>query len=84
MKILPEFMSYITIDKEDPKRGDEELENLFLNFNFLNLDISLNIHFPNISHNYRKRLYMEGTVSQNFYLGPSINFMNSRKIIMEK
>ena len=27
---------------------------------------------------------MEGTVSQIFILGPSFNFMNSRKIIMEK
>ena len=31
-----ELMSYITIDKEVSKRGDEELENWFFNFYFLN------------------------------------------------
>ena len=78
-------MSYITIDKEVSKRGDEEHENWFFNFYFLNWDISLNIHFPNIKfHIHIKNIYMEGTVSQIFYLSPSFNFMNSRKIIMEK
>ena len=36
MKKLSELMSYITIDKEVSKRGDEELENRFFNFYFLN------------------------------------------------
>ena len=41
-------MSYITIDKEVSKRGDEKLETWFFNFYFFNWDISLNMHFPNI------------------------------------
>ena len=57
-------MSYITIDNEVSKRGDEELENSFFNFNFLNLDISLNIHFLDIKfHILIENNYMEGTMS---------------------
>ena len=36
MKKLSELMSYISIDKEVSKRGDEELENRFFNFYFFN------------------------------------------------
>ena len=31
-----------------------------------------------------ENIYMEGTMSQIIYLGPSFYFMNSRKILMEK
>ena len=31
-----------------------------------------------------ENIWMEGTVSQIFYLGLSFNFMKSRKIIMQK
>ena len=78
-------MTYMTSGKEETKQEGQELENLFFNFHYLNWDISLNIHFPNtIFHILIENMYMEGTVSQIFYLRPSFNFMKCRKIIMKK
>ena len=37
-----------------------------------------------MSRTYRKHAYGGNFVSDFFYLGPSFNFMNSRKIIMDK
>ena len=47
-------------------------ENEFLNFYFLNVDISINIHDLSLKL-YRCIQYIavEGSVSQNFYTGPS-------------
>ena len=55
-------------------------ENYFLNFYFLNVDISL------FMHDLKRKLYIcieniavKGTVSQNFEIGPGSLFIKSRK-----
>ena len=51
-------------------------ENEFLNFYFLNVDISINMHDLSLKL-YRciKHIAVEGTVSQNFYTRPSSFFI---------
>ena len=78
-------MSYMIIGRKVTKQGGEKLENWLFNFYFLNQNISLNINFPIIKfHIHIENIWMEGTVSQILYLGPSFDFMKSRKIIMQK
>ena len=73
------------IGKKVTKREGEKLENRLFNFYFMKLDISLNIHFLIIKFLIRiENIKMEGTVSQIFDLGPSFDFMKSRKIIIQK
>ena len=84
-KELSELMTYMKIRKEVPQWGGQEMEYWFFNFYFLNQDISLNIYFPSIKiHILIENILMEGTVSQNVYLGLSFNFMKSRKIFIKK
>ena len=57
-----------------------KFENSFFSIYFLNKDISVNI--PSIFLNYfihADEGHLEGSVSQNFDLGPGFYFMQSRK-----
>ena len=84
-KKLSELMSHVKIRKVVTKWECQEMENWLFKFYFLIWDIFLNICFPIIKfHTLIENIQMEGTVSQIFYLGPSFDFMLSRKIIMQK
>ena len=75
----------MNIGKEVTKGGGQELENWIFNSYFFKWDISLSIHFPNMTfHILIENIYMEGMVSQIFYFRPNFDFMKSRKIIMKK
>ena len=55
-------------------------ENEFLNFYFLNVDISFNIHDLSLKlFRCIQYIAVEGTVSQNFYTGPCSFFIKFRK-----
>ena len=59
-----------------PKRNRNISENLFLNFYFLNVNISLTMHDLSLKlHISIKNIAMEGTVSQIFNIAPSTFFI---------
>ena len=59
-----------------PKRNLNISENLFLNFYFLNVNISLTMHDLSLKlHISIKNIAMEGTVSQIFNIAPSTFFI---------
>ena len=56
----------------------------FLNFYFLNVDISLSMKTPNLTlYRHVKNIVEEGTVSQIFDIGPSSVFTKLRKNIQK-
>ena len=56
-------------------------ENLIFHEYFLNMDTSLNIASkPFKFSTYIHKIQMEGSLSQNFDLGPSFHFMKCRKL----
>ena len=60
-------------------------ENDFLNFYFLNVDNSLIMHDPELKLSICfKNIVIEGTVSQNFDIGPSSFSVKFRKNIQRK
>ena len=64
------------MDKEFPERLSNVSENDFLNFIFLNVDISLIIHDPNLKlFICIDNIAVEGTVPQIFNIGPGSVFM---------
>ena len=64
------------MDKEFPERLRNVSENNFLNLYFLNVDISLIIHDPNLKFFICiDNIAVEGTVSQIFNIGPGSVFM---------
>ena len=62
------------------KRVTHIFQNDFLKFYFLNVDISLNMHNPNLKLSMCiKNIVIEGTVSQNFDISPDWFSIKSRK-----
>ena len=69
-------ISVMKMDKEFPERLRDVFENDFLNFYFLNVDISLIIHDPNLKvFTCIDNIAVEGTVSQICNIGPDSVFM---------
>ena len=61
------------------------MENRFFNFYFLIQDISFKNYITSMKfHMPNENIHLEGTVSQNFYIGLSFYLMKCRKIIMRK
>ena len=61
------------------------LKMIFFNFYFLNVDNSLIMHDPDLKlSTCIKNIVIEGTVSQNFDIGPSSFSVKFRKYIQRK
>ena len=63
-----------------PFLSDSIFENLIFHLYFLNKGISVNIRYKSLKFEIQVHEgYLEGSVSQNFYLCPSFCVMKSRK-----
>ena len=68
-----------------PIVSDSKFEKWFFFLYFLNKDISFNIPWRILKLEILiNEGYMEGTVSQTFYLGPSFCLIKSRKLSLKK
>ena len=68
------------IDNQYPERSRSVSDNYYLNFKFLNVDISLTRSNPNLKlYQCIKQIAVEGTVSQIFDKGSCSFFIKSRK-----
>ena len=60
-------------------------ENLIFHEYFFNMDISLNIPYKHFKFSTSiHKIQMEGSVSQNFDLGPNFHFMKCRSLYLKK
>ena len=78
-------IKHVKIARTKTKLTKNECENLKFFLYFLNKDISLNI--SSICLKFSMHVdggHLEGSVSQNFHLGPSFHFMHSRKKSLKK
>ena len=72
------------IDNQYPEKVENISENCFLNFYFLNVDISLNIQDPTFKfYICIKNITVEGAVSQILYIGPGSFSIKIIKIIKD-
>ena len=84
-KMISCNINYIFVDKEIYYLGGWKFEKRLFNFYFLNYDISLNNTFRHTIFSILiDNMYMEGTVSQNVYIGPGFCLMKCRKFIQKK
>ena len=77
-------IKHVKITRTKTKLTKNECENLKFFIYFLNKDISLNI--SSICLKFAMHVdggHLEGSVSQNFHLGPSFYFMHSRKNVLK-
>ena len=78
-------IKHVKIVCSETKLACSEYENLKFFIYFFNKDISLNISLICLKVSIQgDKGQMEGSVSQNFYLGPSFYFIQSRKLILKK
>ena len=81
-KMISCNIKYIFVDKEIYYLGVWKFEKRLFNFYFLNYDISLNNTFRHTIFSILiDNIYMEGTVSQIFYIGPGFCSLKCRKFI---
>ena len=78
-------IKHVNIVCFETKLACSEYENLKFVIYFFNKDISLNISLICLKFSIQGvKGQMEGSVSQNFYLGPTFYFIQSRKLIFKK
>ena len=79
------YIKHVNIICYETKLACSEYENFNFFIYFFNKDISLNISLICLRFSIQgDKGQMEGSVSQNFHLGPSFYFIQSRKLILKK